>query len=562
MKNILLSSFLTAVFLASSVQAALNQFKVYNGKVAISTDGFGSQTGSGIISASVPEGATVKAAYLYIGSHYKGVLVLINLNGAPVTFGKGVSNFRNNFVLMNTSNAGELGISRSDVTNIVKPIIDVGTGGVYNFSVLENFNANKIDGEALVVVYEHPSLPEATVAIFDGFADVNGETFSINFTNRLNPSEMHFFSEMSLGISYSCCNQKSTVMVNGQLLTSNAGDGNDTIGDKHTQQEGKLLTVGSFDDPFSPASPSYEEDHERYNISSFISEGDTSIEINTKNGATDNDNIFLATFYVGKVSYKAIDRLFTLTEEIDRMLALSGNHTPLFPGHDVKSMYMDGYYARYYRESNLYLGVKNNRLHSLDGNTMVISHHGLVIPWLLKASTSTNKHSAVTDLSTSINLGTVHGINLNLINPISSNGHTYYYLDSSGDGSPYGYDPISHEKLDDLLNEGNDTVATQEGSHDGSDDERSVILEGYTLILPTISELSDLSADIEANNPEALGYSPSRWNPSTYWSATEGTIQTYSYWKDNKHSYLHMDYNDIHEHSDDARNWVVFEVLK
>ncbi|WP_140414220.1 hypothetical protein [Bathymodiolus platifrons methanotrophic gill symbiont] len=59
-----------------------------------------------------------------------------------------------------------------------------------------------------------------------------------------------------------------------------------------------------------------------------------------------------------------------------------------------------------------------------------------------------------------------------------------------------------------------------------------------------------------------MGYSPSRWNPSTYWSATEGTIQTDSYWKDNKHSYLHMDYNDIHEHSDDARNWVVFEVLK
>ncbi|WP_221901422.1 hypothetical protein [Bathymodiolus platifrons methanotrophic gill symbiont] len=226
-----------------------------------------------------------------------------------------------------------------------------------------------------------------------------------------------------------------------------------------------------------------------------------------------------------------------MNEEIDRILALSGKHSPLL-SNPTESMNIKGYHARYYTESNFYMGVKNSKLWMLDGNTMVMSDHGLIIPWLLKASTFQDNHSHVIDQSTSINLGVVHGINLNLINP------------------------ISHENLDDLLNEGKDTVATQEGSHGGSDDERSVILEGYTLILPTILELSALSTDIETNNPEALGYYASQWNPSHYWSATEGNFLITNYWRDNKHQYLHMHFNDKHEFSDEVRNWVVFEVLK
>ena len=42
--------------------------------------------------------------------------------------------------------------------------------------------------------------------------------------------------------------------------------------------------------------------------------------------------------------------------------------------------------------------------------------------------------------------------------------------------------------LDMLLNGGANTIATQEGAHDGTDDERSVIIGEYTLILPTDAE--------------------------------------------------------------------------
>ena len=43
--------------------------------------------------------------------------------------------------------------------------------------------------------------------------------------------------------------------------------------------------------------------------------------------------------------------------------------------------------------------------------------------------------------------------------------------------------------LDELLNGGANTIATQEDEHDGTDDERSVIVGEYTLVLPTAAEL-------------------------------------------------------------------------
>jgi hypothetical protein len=99
----------------------------------------------------------------------------------------------------------------------VKPTIDAGPGGVYNFDVAETVLGSNTDGEALVVVYFNPSLPDATVGILDGFASVTGDTTSINFPDPLDPTDPDFFVEMSLGISFSCNDQKSTVNVNGEL---------------------------------------------------------------------------------------------------------------------------------------------------------------------------------------------------------------------------------------------------------------------------------------------------------------------------------------------------------
>ena len=105
----------------------------------------------------------------------------------------------------------------------------------------------------------------------------------------------------------------------------------------------------------------------------------------------------------------------------------------------------------------------------------------------------------------SLDLGTVSGVNLNLIFPVTTaGGKTYYYLDHDGNGMAQpkentdggaARDFTTSELLDALLNGGANTIATQDGAHDGTEDERSVIIGEYTLVLPTRAELLVFVAD-------------------------------------------------------------------
>ena len=114
-------------------------------------------------------------------------------------------------------------------------------------------------------------------------------------------------------------------------------------------------------------------------------------------------------------------------------------------------------------------------------------------------------------------LGT-DNINLNLILPITVNGKTYYWLDQSGNGAAESTgtsitDRVSHNTLDDLLNNGSDTEDTQ---HNGGDDGRSVIVGDSVLILPTVEEFMALRNSLP--NPLLT-----RWPPAArYWTSTLG----------------------------------------
>lgn len=283
MKFIRSSTFAVALLaFAGSAYAALAPFQTYTGNVGLSTDGFGSTTNSGFISASVPAGSTVLAAYLYSATWGSSPTPVVTLDGTAVTFGPSV---------VNTSSS-TLASYRADVTSIVSPIINGGAGGIYNFAVTENLST--VDGEALVIVYSNASLADATVAILDGFASVTGDTATLNFADPLDPTDPAFFAEMRLGIGFSCCSQQSSVDVNGNLLTTAAGNNDDSA--DASLSNGNLITVGGFDDPFSPSNPSYAADHERYDLRGAITAGDTSIVVTTSNPSRD-DNIFLATFW-------------------------------------------------------------------------------------------------------------------------------------------------------------------------------------------------------------------------------------------------------------------------
>jgi hypothetical protein len=180
---------------------------------------------------------------------------------------------------------------RADVTGIVAAGYD-GLGGIYDFNVVEQNGGNQ-DGEALVVVYSQAALPTTTIGILDGNTAASGDDATLTFSSALDPTASGFFAEMRLGIGFSCCNQESTVKVNGTTITDSAGNNDDS----GVASNGALITVGGFDDPFSALLPSYADDHERYNLVPEINNGDTQIQIHTQN-PTNDDNIFLAVFKV------------------------------------------------------------------------------------------------------------------------------------------------------------------------------------------------------------------------------------------------------------------------
>lgn len=274
----------TTLFVGTT-QASLLPFQTFIGNYGVSSDGFGSTSNSGSISAEVPAGATVKAAYLYSATYDSSSTL-----GTVTLGGNSISTWDQEYVnpipptLPNYFRTG-----RKDVTSIIAPIINGGLGGIYNFSITESLG--NTDGEALIVVYELASLPESTVAILDGGAALGGDSTAMNFSAPLDTTDPAFFAEMRLGISFSCCSQKSNVTVNGLTLTNNAGNNDDGA----QVANGSLLTMGGFDDDLLNPND-YINDDERYNLAPFIANGDTSINIFTNNPSND-DNIFVALFH-------------------------------------------------------------------------------------------------------------------------------------------------------------------------------------------------------------------------------------------------------------------------
>jgi hypothetical protein len=270
-----------AMVAAGNAHASLSTFQTYTGEgVGMSSDGWGSTSQSGVISANIPAGATILAAYLYTSTFGNSTLSGVGgtLNGTTVNYSTSLG----------TNNVG-LTAARADVTSIVSGGCGV---GLCNLNITETSASQ--DGSALVVVYKTGVGPITTVGLQDGFSATGGDSTAITFASALNTAAPGFFAEMRLGIGFSCCSQASTVSVNGTTITNNAGNNDDgTDGDVN----GNLITMGGDDDPFSTLLASYADDRERYNLVPYITNGDTSINIRTNNPSND-DNVFLAAFQV------------------------------------------------------------------------------------------------------------------------------------------------------------------------------------------------------------------------------------------------------------------------
>ena len=146
-----------------------------------------------------------------------------------------------------------------------------------------------------------------------------------------------------------------------------------------------------------------------------------------------------------------------------------------------------------------------------------------------------------------LNFGNREGINLKLTNRNQRNGKVYYYLDRNGNSNPDDLDRITHTLLDNLLNNGDHTVNTQSDGHDGSDDARSVIIDNYALVLPTVTEIQ---AFLAAGIPD--GWSDSGF----YWAAGFG-----SHFDPVRHEGVHIATNSGVAGVENANYSVFFQVL-
>jgi len=282
---------LVGLLIPSSAAASLTTFATFVGSDGVSTDGCGSTSSGCTLTASVPAGSTVLAAYLYTSLSSTGTPGG-TLSGSPVSYtALGVNN-------------GFLQAWRADVTATVAAVVGSGGAAPFNFAVTETASGSQ-DGEALVVVYSNPSLPTQTVGILDGFSASTGDSASINFATPLDPTAPGFLAEMRIGDGFSfdgpdplapfSTQQTSVINVNGQLLTNVAGHCDDAK--DATCANGNLITVGGWNDPLAPLNPTVGQDHERYNLTPLITPGDMSIGITTRNASGD-DNIFLEVFLV------------------------------------------------------------------------------------------------------------------------------------------------------------------------------------------------------------------------------------------------------------------------
>ena len=152
------------------------------------------------------------------------------------------------------------------------------------------------------------------------------------------------------------------------------------------------------------------------------------------------------------------------------------------------------------------------------------------------------------DLNDPINPG---DINLVLKGRTERNGKVYYYLDHNDNSNPDNLDQITHILLDNLLNDGANTINTQPDGHDGSNDERSVIIDGYALVLPTAAEIK---AFLTAGNNEI----PDGWaNGQFYWAAgPRNAAYTFEF-----HESVEVPGGNVSDAVDSVARYVFFQVL-
>ncbi|HJV62321.1 MAG TPA: PEP-CTERM sorting domain-containing protein [Albitalea sp.] len=287
--------------LSSTAMADLTSAGTWSGHVGLSVDGIGSNNAAvGDVQANIPVGSTILKAYLYSAGtpspwYAQSPTTLAQYNAAGITLaGTTINNFDTLVGAISTrADIGRWYTARADVTSLVQSLTAGAASSAFSWAVTEGQLNQYIDGEVLAIVYSNPGLATASVALLNGGQNTGGETSTVHLGTPLtDPTDPSFAARLGLGISFSCCDQRSTIKVNGNTVTDNAGNNDDGL----VVSDGSLITVGGVGD--TPANnQSYANDHELYDLAPFLHTGDTSFSIFTQN-PTNDDNIFFASLYL------------------------------------------------------------------------------------------------------------------------------------------------------------------------------------------------------------------------------------------------------------------------
>jgi len=299
MTNLKVSKLAMAVALtaaASSASAAL-AVRDFFADAGMSVDALGVVgAGTGQLQADVAAGSTVLKAYLYTASVWSGAIQPVSFNGTALALASGT---------LLAPNVNPANTMMYDVTSLVKPTIDGGAGGIYNFSLTERGDN---DGSVLVVVYRNAATMGGSAIVLDGELSTTGDTTLLNFVNPYVSGD--FIMSLASSFSYNgppANGQVTTVDVQtssnpaSRRLTGCAG-GNDDGVPPFVAANGALITAGGVGDNASNPDPTCtvaNQDDELYNLalgnsanaSPFISGGDSFLRLLTANPSND-DNVF------------------------------------------------------------------------------------------------------------------------------------------------------------------------------------------------------------------------------------------------------------------------------
>lgn len=247
----------------------------------------GSLASSYTINLPKPAGATtVNKIFIY----YAHTLLSGSELGANAITVNGVSPNLNNYTASGTSLVGYCRYREvsTTATALVNTLDSLPAGTSTSLTINEGVNSDKIDGVGILVLWNVPTKPLGRFVIQMGSLITGPTAASQSFTvNAIDKSLPGFNATMGVGISFSTGNYTSNYQLSQlkigaatptAIVTNNAGGYDDG-----QFANGALITLGGVGD-----SPATNDADELYDVSSFLTNGQTQISYSLK----DVDNVY------------------------------------------------------------------------------------------------------------------------------------------------------------------------------------------------------------------------------------------------------------------------------